>query len=369
MVKRLANLLGAFSDLFEHMGPLFSITLLAGLLGGTIAVYPRSGLVTDVTIGLLAVTACIATWWAVSAISRGDTKEERTRSFKGALPAALLFLQMALSVTVVTYLTGDWALGLVETHPYETQVAASIIGLLGLAWVPTGFEWLMKQIRSRPEAVHPAAAGAVEVTERRAPTKTLRYSEKDRKRVAAFFAGRVLCFASSPYVDEDFKVSITGEGVDITYHPDNQIDDARTVKWQLFQLLAGYQAELALAKPSSRVSWDQYGDIEHYAEKVLVSRAPGLHRVMTSPASESEAVWRVNRIRMLVKEEIPRVQMFLRKNRVSVQLIMKETLSGQISEEKLRLLLSKVHTDSLPQPWNESDLEQNPLRVISGSKK
>lgn len=368
MAKRLKNLLNAVS---ESTGAVGAATFsLLGCIGfaGVYVIYERSDLVSVMAISVLAASFVTVVALYLNALSHGEDKESRSHSVARFSPIFSLITNLGLFLSLAIFLGGDSSAEYFSGNPNHLYIAIGVGVTLSAIAIISAFSWVFTRISaiaalSSTEKVTQVVE-TVEVTETRVPTITLQYSEKDRKRKAAHFAGRILCFASSPYVDDDLDFEINEEFAQIKYRGDNQFEDEGFLHWMVFQLLCAQQSEVALAKRSSQISWEHYGDIEHYVAEVLAAR-PGASRIIKDPQTAAELDLRAKRIRFHVKETMPKVHAFLRANKDDLKRLVRSTMEGSLTPAQLRSILRTVDTAHLPKHWDEQAANTNHLSLVS----
>lgn len=305
-----------------------------------------------------------------NALSHGANTEERKLSVSKYSVLTFALFNSGLVLSAVAYLSGDGIIRNLSQNPEHLVIAAASTALISAVAVFSAFHFAFSRLRFQEERASSAASLREEVVERievcsaRTPTKSIRYSEKDRKRKAAHFAGRVICFSGSPYLDNDFDFEVNEEFAQISYRGDDTYEDEDFLYWMVFQLLAAQQTEVAFAKTSSRISWEHYGDIEHYVSELLATR-PGASQILRDPKTPSEVDWRSKRIRFFVKDTMPKVHAFLRQNSDQLRRIAKATLSGTLTPLELRAILRSINTAHLPAHWDESKSGRNHLTLVN----
>ena len=368
MAKRLKNLFNAVSESTGTIGAVtFSILGFIGF-GGVYYIYERSPLVSMMAISVLAVsfTAVVALY--LNALSHGEDRESRGASVAKFSPLFSLITNLGLFLSLAIFLAGDTSASYFSANPNIAHISIVVGVSLAAIAIISAFSWVFSRLDSLASGANGSAVSrvveTVEITEARVPTVTLQYSEKDRKRKAAHFAGRILCFASSPYVDNDLDFEINEEFAQIKYRGDNQFEDEGFLSWMVFQLLCAQQSEVAFSKRSSKISWEHYGDIEYYVAEILAAR-PGGSRMIKDPQTAAESDWRAKRIRFHVKETMPRVHAFLRANQDDLKHLVRSTMEGSLTATQLRSILRSVDTAHLPKHWDEEGANRNHLSLVS----
>lgn len=361
MLKRLSNLGAAIGDSFYRAGPAGLLILLTAGLVAAFALNPRSFVVeltSGVIIGFGYLFALIITLYQLSC---GESGVERAANLKNAAPFTYLVFSACVLVGAAVYGFGDELLKLFATYPKEAAGASLAVLLLSLTILACSIHWAIGQ---KPFTGNNSTSEIVTSRTEVVPAMMcLQYSQKDRLRRAAHFAGQALCFASSPYLDEDFDFTEDGHVLQITFRPENYVTDVDDAWWQLFQLLAAEQAEITLAKPKSRVSWENYASIERFATTVLVADLGGSKSIL-DPQSEAELHWKARRIRLLVKDLMPKVRQFLLANKAPLNQLVELMQSGELSRLTLFEILDEVDTRFLPMPWKPEGTQHPPLRVV-----
>lgn len=368
MAQRLQNLINAVSESSGKIGATCLSALGCTAYTGVFIIYSRSEQTSAVSLGVLGLTITAIAGMYLNALSQGSTKIERSASVSQSAPLMTHVLNLGLLFSFTILLAGDAAAAHFDANPKHLYVALGVLGSMTAISVIAAFSWVINRINDIAHQKLPHhqadAIEKIEITQARAPSVSLRYSEKDRKRKAAHFAGRVMCFAGSPYLDDDFDFEINEQFAEITYRNENTFEDEDFLYWMLFQLLCGQQAEVAFAKSTSKISWEHYGDIEHYAAEVLAAR-PGASRIIKNPKTAAELDWRAKRIRFLVKEVVPRVQSFLRTNQDQLRSLARSAIGGSLEPQGLRSVLRTVDTSHLPGHWDKQKSSRTHLTLVS----
>lgn len=368
MRSRFGNLINAVADSTGGIGA-FGLSVVGCLAyGGLFVVYERSYTTTSLSLAVFCMTLLAALTVYLNGLSHGSNKEERAAAVAKYQPLMVVALNTGIFLSFLSIIIGDAAVEYFSANTQHLIVALGASFSMAAVAVVSAFSWVFLRFRHIDGGL--IASGLTEVVERvevseaKAPSTSLRYSEKDRKRKAAHFAGRVMCFAGSPYLNDDFSFEINEEFAQITYREEDTFPDEDFLYWMVFQLLCAQQAEVAFAKKTSKISWEHYGDIEHYATEILASR-PGASRILRDPQTVAELDWRAKRIRFFVKETIPRVHSFLRANQESLKRLTRLTLSGSLDSPQLHAELRSVDTAHLPGHWDEAKSGGNHLSLVS----
>lgn len=368
MAQRLNNLINAVAESTGTLGAVSLSAIGCGAYAGVYWTYERSELSSVVSMAVLALSVVAILGIYLAAISKGATKEERSQSTSEMAPLMASVLNMGLLFSFAILLGLDPAIEYFRSHQEHFYIALGVAVSLASISIISAFAWTFAKMRglasSKPIAQKQEIVETVEITETRVPTVSLRYSEKDRKRKAAHFAGRILCFAGSPYLDDDFDFEINEQFAQISYRADNTYETEDFLHWMVFQLLCAQQAEAAFAKKTSKVSWEHYGDIEYYVAEILASR-PGASHILKDPQTAPELDWKAKRIRFYVKETVPRVHSFLRANQDQLRELVRSTLAGSLTSQELRSTLRSVDTAHLPGHWEEQANSRSHLTLVS----
>lgn len=365
MFDRLRNLGAATSDAIGSAGTLgVSIASFSGVVGVYLS-YDRSSAVSLIAASTLACTVTLVLFILISAVSKGENRQERSKAVKSIAPLTSVLLNTGFVISMGGYLAGDQVISYFQTNPEMAGVAVLTVAATSICLYTALLSWCLERVRNlEAGSVNPTRRlDRVEETTARVPSIALRYSTKDRKRRAAHFGGRVLCFASSPYLDDDFDFEVNGEFSQIVYRGDHEFHDEGYLTWMLFQLLCAEQSEVAFASSTSKISWEHYGDIEHYAIEILCSQNSSF-QAMKNPQNEAEVEWRTNKIRMFLKETHFQVHSFLRDNQEVLRTIVGASMSGSLTNLELRSLLRQVNPANLPAHWDEDWATRSHLRIV-----
>lgn len=369
-MQRLSNLKTAIAELTGGLGGLAFSVLGCAAYVCLLLVYQRTPDTVALTLSVFGFTLLSVAVVYFNALSHGANAEERRSSVNRYSVLTFALFNSGLLLSAVAFLSGDGVIGHLSQNPEHLVVAAASTAFIAAVIVFSAFHFVFSRLRAQEVGVASAASSREEIVERvevcsaRTPTKSIRYSEKDRKRKAAHFAGRVICFSGSPYLDNDFDFEVNEEFAQISYRGDDTYEDEDFLYWMVFQLLAAQQTEVAFAKKSSRISWEHYGDIEHYVSELLATR-PGASQILREPKTASEVDWRSKRIRFFVKDTMPKVHAFLRQNSDQLRRIAKATLSGTLTPLELRAILRSINTAHLPAHWDESTSGRNHLTLVN----
>ncbi|WP_300494742.1 hypothetical protein [Marinobacter sp.] len=368
-MSRLNNLKAAITESTGGLGGIAFSALSCAAYAGLFLVYDRTLTSSAISLSVFGFTLLSVCVVYVNALSHGGNSEERQASVRRFSVLTFALFNSGLLLSTAAYLGGDVAVRYFVNNPEHLVIAAASTAFITAMVLFSSFHFVFARLKhqelgSVANSTREEIIERIEVTEARTPTMSLRYSEKDRKRKAAHFAGRVMCFAGSPYLDNDFDFEVNEEFAQISYRGDHSYEDEDFLYWMVFQLLSAQQAEVAFAKKASKISWEHYGDIEHYVSELLAAR-PGGSRILRDPQNAPEVDWRSKRIRFFVKETIPKVHAFLRQNSDQLKRITKATLSGTLTPLELRAILRSIDTAYLPAHWDESKSGRNHLTLVN----
>lgn len=369
-MSRLNNLKAAITESTGGLSGLAFSALGCAAYAGLLFVYQRTFSTAAISLSVFGFTLLSVCVTYFNALSHGANTEERKASVNKFTVLTFALFNSGLLLSTAAYLGGDVVIRYLAQNLEHLVIAAASVVFISIMTIFSAFHFVFSRLRYQEGGATSAASPReeiierIEVSEARTPTKSIRYSEKDRKRKAAHFAGRVMCFSGSPYLDNDFDFEVNEEFAQISYRGDHTYEDEDFLYWMVFQLLTAQQAEVALAKKSSRISWEHYGDIEHYVSELLAAQ-PGASRILRDPKTAPEVDWRSKRIRFFVKETIPKVHAFLRTNSDQLKRITKATLSGTLTPLELRAILRSIDTAHLPAHWDESKSGRNHLTLVN----
>jgi len=260
---------------------------------------------------------------------------------------------------------GDKLASYVASYPQLSVVCFSIIGILLTSWLSAKIQ-TNGLLRPSDETLTLVERKTYELVNNR----ELSHSGTDLRRLAAFTAGRLICFAHTPYLSESTRVVLEGNRSTISYRANDRFESIQTLEWIVFEGLAGIEAESLLVGNNSTIIRERFDDINGAMEQIMSIRAAsGNMQVPVDAVSPNDVLVKAQRKNYEIRRRVEVVKDFIKSNTDALTSIY-NILSGDTPFEQseiLKILESQVlHHPQMPLPEScEPVVERPKLAAVS----
>lgn len=351
-MSRLNNLVQMGKELLPKprlfLGP--EIALGCGL-AAAVFYLPASPIVTGISmLGAGAVLMCTLFWTAFIASSTDDKMTRRALLKKGG-PEISSFYRGGMAILLGQHAMADKVANYAGEYPQLAVVILAISSILLIAWCTAkvhhhGFG----QRESEAEPVIERHTFSTESNRR------LVHSSNDINRLAAFTAGRLLCFAHTPYLSAATKVVLENDRSIISYKANDSFNSIQTLEWMVYEGLAGTEAEARLVGNHSDAAINTVGDITAAMDSILrIKASVGGMPVPVDPASPAEVLAKSQRMNQEIRRRLEDVKAFLDRNSDSLNRLYSLLAGGQALNSAEVMDVLENHVERHPQmPMPES---------------